>query len=378
MALESNIGGMRKLLLRYIAGTSLCLVSTVARAQPTTAVEPGAVLSRTTQMLKELSRSSPSTVPDAVLNRAQCVVLIPAGTRRLRPGTVSCRETSDQWNTPTLVTFEGRAGSRRSADILIFVVTDAAVKSLRSGSLQVASSTKPLAPVAPKRAIPTEHELTRDVLTYEYAGHKLSASRVQGVVRQEKDAERARSDKALGDASKKITRQYLSSLTSFFNTIIPTGIVVHHTAVLPDEGAPPRNEKEVDKYHATKGFEINCFGHVYHIAYHYLILTSGRIQKGRPERCEGAHAKNYNSYLGISVVGDFDSRDNPKCEKGPTQPNLKQMAALVRICRQLMLRYHIPVSRVRRHRVASHSRQETQLSSLSKGCVVGVHARSQG
>jgi len=25
-----------------------------------------------------------------------------------------------------------------------------------------------------------------------------------------------------------------------------------------------------------------------------------------------AHAKNYNSCLGISVVGDFDSRDNPK------------------------------------------------------------------
>jgi len=125
------------LLLRYTAGISLCLVSMVARAQSTRAIEPGAVLSRTTQLLKELSQSSPSTVPDAVLNRAQCVVLIPAGTRRRRPGTVSCRETSDQWNTPTAVTFEARAGSRRSADILIFVVTDAAVKSLRSGSCRL-------------------------------------------------------------------------------------------------------------------------------------------------------------------------------------------------------------------------------------------------
>src|SRR5438445_13756778 len=113
MALESNIGGMRKLLLRYIAGTSLCLVSTVARAQPTTAVEPGAVLSRTTQMLKELSRSSPSTVPDAVLNSAQCVVLITGGTRMLRSRTVSCRHTSDQSNTPTLATVQGRAGLTR-------------------------------------------------------------------------------------------------------------------------------------------------------------------------------------------------------------------------------------------------------------------------
>jgi len=340
---------MRRLLQKYNVRISLCLVSMLASAQSTTALEPGAVLSRTTQLLKDLSQSSPSTVPDAVLNRAQCLVLIPAGKPRLRPGTVSCRETSDQWNTPTLVTFEGRAGARRSADILIFVVTDAAVKSLRSGSLEVASSRKPLAPVAPKRAIPTEQELTSAVFTYEYAGHKLSASRIQGVLRQEKDAERARSDKALSDASKKITRQYLSALTSFFNTIIPTGIVVHHTAVLPNEGAPPRNEKEIDKYHATKGFEITCFGHVYHVAYHYVVLTSGRIQKGRPERCEGAHAKNYNSYLGISVVGDFDSHDNPKGEKGPTQPNPKQMAALVRLSHQLMLRYHIPVSHVVRH-----------------------------
>lgn len=321
----------------------------VAGARSSTPVEAAALLSRTTQLLKELSQSSPRMVPDAVLNRTQCVALIPAGIRRLRPGTASCRETSDQWNTPTLVTFEGGAGSRRSADILIFVVTDAAVKSLRSGLLQVASSTEPLAPVAPKRAIPTEHEFNSDVLTYEYAGHKLSASRVQGVVRREKDAEQAKSDKVLSDASKKITRRHLSALTSFFNTIIPTGIVIHHTAVLPDEGAPPRSEKEVDKYHATKGFEITCSDHVYHVAYHYVILTSGRIQKGRPERCEGAHAKNYNSYLGISVVGDFDSRDNPKGEKGPTQPNPKQMAALVRLCHQLMLRYHIPVSHVVRH-----------------------------
>lgn len=343
------MGGMRTLSLRYTAAISLCLVSMVAGAQSPRAVEPRAVLSRTTEMLRELSQSSPTTVPDAVLNRTQCVVLIPAGTRRLRQGTASCRETSDQWSTPRLVTFEGRAGSRHSANILIFVVTDAAVKSLRSGSMQVASSTKPLAPVAPKRAIPPEHELNRDVLTYKNVGHKLSSSRIQGVVRQEKDSEWARADKLLSDADKKITRQYLSALTSFFNTIIPTGIVIHHTAVLPDEAAPPRNEKEIDKYHATKGFEITCSGHVYHVAYHYLILLSGRIQRGRPERCEGAHAKNYNSYLGISVVGDFDSRDNPKGERGPTHPTSKQMTALVRLSHRLMLRYHIPVSHVVRH-----------------------------
>ncbi|HEV2697967.1 MAG TPA: hypothetical protein VGU90_08240, partial [Terriglobales bacterium] len=257
---------MRILLLRYTAPILLCMVSMFATAQSTRAIEPGAALSRTTQFLKELSRSSPTTVPDAVLNRTQCVVLIPAGTRRARAGTASCRETSDRWNAPTLVTFEGRADSRRSTNILIFVLSDAGVKSLWAGSLQVASSTKP-APLAPKQAIVTEHELG-SIFTYQYAGHKLSSSRIQGVVRQKvvrqkKDTEQAGSDKVPGDASKKITRQYLLALTSFFNTIIPTGIVIHHTTVLPDESAPPRNEKEVDKYHATKGFEITCSGHVY-------------------------------------------------------------------------------------------------------------------
>src|SRR5437868_11101662 len=107
--------------------------------------------------------------PNAGINRTQGGVVIPAATLRTRPAIVSCRETSKQWITPRLVIFEGKAGSKRSADILIFVMTDAAAKSLRSGSLQVAGSSKRLAPVAPKRTIPTEDELNSDVLTYQYA-----------------------------------------------------------------------------------------------------------------------------------------------------------------------------------------------------------------
>jgi hypothetical protein len=247
------------------------------------------------------------------------------------------------------VVFAGKAGSRRAADLLIFLLTDAAVKDLRSGSLDIQTYRGPLAPLAPKKAIPSEHQLNVGLLTYEYAGQRLSGSRVQGVVRQDNRNERGRADQGLRHAPTKIAQRYLSSLTSFFNTIIPTGIVIHHTAVLPDQGSPPRNEHEVDQYHFKKGFEVTCFGHVYHVAYHYLILTSGRIEAGRPERCEGAHAKGYNSFLGISVVGDFDGQDNPSGAKGPTQPNQKQIAALVRLCHRLMLRYHIPVSRIVPH-----------------------------
>src|SRR5205823_11545995 len=155
----------------------------------------------------------------------------------------------------------------------------------------------------------------------------LSGSGARGVLRQHVDKGPHASDQALSDVPKKITEQYLSSLTSFFNTIIPTGIVVHHTAIIPRNNALPRSEREVDKYHATRGFEITCFGHIYHAAYHYVILTNGRVQGGRPERCEGAHAEGYNSCLRIALAGDFDSQDTPAGKTGATTPTEKQYAS---------------------------------------------------
>jgi hypothetical protein len=324
------------------------VANVAALGRSRTRTQPAALLKHTAQLFNDLSRRSLTTVPDAVLNRAQCVVVIPPGTRRLRVGTAACRENSDRWNTPVLVTFEGKAGSRRATDLLMFILNDSAVKALLSGTLQIETYRHALPPLAPKKAIPADHELSAALLTYEYAGVRLSGTRVQGIVRQEKDNELVRSD-ALNDARRKITKQYLSALTTFFNTIIPTGIVIHHSAVLPDEDAPPRNEHEIDNYHATRGFEITCSAHVYHVAYHYVVLPNGRVQSGRPERCEGAHAKGYNSYLGVSVIGDFDSRDNPSGEKGPIKPNQKQIAATIRLCRRLMSRYHIPVSHVVAH-----------------------------
>jgi N-acetylmuramoyl-L-alanine amidase len=332
-------------LRKYLTALLFILAGPVASAQSRNDGE--ALLKRTTPILTELSRRPATTVPDAVLNRTQCLVVIQAGTTRLRPGTAACRETSDRWYSQIFVTFKEEARSNRAATLLVFVATDTGVKALRSGLLKIQTYKYPVAPLAPKDAIPSERELNPELFTYEYRGGRLSGHRVRGIVRYAKS--NGDSDKDIPHASKKLTERYLSSVTSFFNTIIPTGIVIHHTAVLPEEDAPPRNERQIDEYHATRGFEITCSGHVYHVAYHYLILTNGRIQSGRPDRCEGAHAKGYNSYLGISVVGDFDSRDNPNGEKGPEKPNEKQIASLIRLCQRLMLRYHIRVNHIVRH-----------------------------
>jgi hypothetical protein len=127
----------------------------------------GIILGRLLPSMVQNDRPA-TTVPDAVLNRTQCVVVIQAGTTRLRPGNAACRETSDRWNSPILVTFEEAARSNLAATLLIFISKDAAVKALRSGSLEIATYNDPVAPIAPKNAIPSEHELNRDLFTYEY------------------------------------------------------------------------------------------------------------------------------------------------------------------------------------------------------------------
>jgi N-acetylmuramoyl-L-alanine amidase len=348
---------------RYVIALFFCLAgSVITCGRHATDAEPAALLKHAARLFEDLSRRSENTIPDAVLNRTRCVAVIPAiptGTGNIsRRGLATCREASDHWNALTFITFEENGGSKHNADLLIFILKDAAVRALRSGRLEIQRQKHVVAPLIATTAIPTQVELSVELLTYEYAGNVLSGSAARGVLRQDVDkgAGAHASDQALSHVSKKITEQYLSSLTSFFNTITPTGIVIHHTAMIPGNNALPRSERDVDKYHETRGFEITCFGHIYHAAYHYIILTNGRVQAGRPERCEGAHAEGYNSYLGISIVGDFDSQDNPTGKKGAIKPSEKQIASLVQLCRRLKDRYHIPLQHIVRHSDISSTR----------------------
>jgi lipid-binding SYLF domain-containing protein len=168
---------------KYFAALLFSLAGTIALARSTMAAEPTALLKGTTQLLTELSDRPATTVPDAVLNHAQCLVIILAGTKRLRPGTTTCRETPDQWNSPTFVQFEEAARSHVAATLLIFVSKDAAVHALRSGSLEIETYKDPVAPTAPKDAIPNEHELNRNLFTYGYTRGRLAGRRVHGTVR---------------------------------------------------------------------------------------------------------------------------------------------------------------------------------------------------
>jgi lipid-binding SYLF domain-containing protein len=335
------------------------VANSIGSAYPAKHVKSAALLSigGAAHVLDEISKKSQNAVPDAVLNSTKCVVVIPSITGRTvnvsAGGVASCREAADSWSAPAFVKFNGRGIRAHRTDLLVFVLSDTGVRALRSGELQIGGQKRAAAPLVNTTPVTTQVELTAaELLTYEGAAGVLSSSGASGVIRPDADT----SDAVHNAVPRKTIEKYLSSVVSFFNTITATGIVIHHTAVIPGEDTVPRSERDIDKYHQARGFEILCFGRVYHVAYHYLIMPNGSVQAGRPERCEGAHAQGYNSYLGISVVGDFSSEDNPTGKKGPIRPSAKQIASLIQLCRRLKDRYHIPLQHIVRHSDISSTR----------------------
>lgn len=297
--------------------------------------------------LESVSRSD-DAVPDSVLNAAKCIVTIAfqhTGNREVS-GVASCR-TGSNWAAPAALTFLAPAVTRVPDALIVVVLSERAAASLRGGGLQL-ERPKHHAPLSSTKPLVTGYDLSADYMMYEVQNQgALRASEIAGEVRLRAPIDLTRTDE---DAAKKnrAVRKYEVSLQSFLNTIVPTGIVIHHTAVINSDKLP-ESEKEVDSYHEQRGFEIECAGKVYHVAYHYLILQNGTLQRGRPERCEGAHARGYNSYLGISLVGDFSSRDNPDGSKGPEKPTDQQMKALEELCLSLRKKYNIPLQHIVRH-----------------------------
>ena len=294
-------------------------------------------LNDTRTVLDRIAGTPGAGVPDSVLNHALCLLVFPAegAAEAGRPGTASCRAGNGAWQKPVAVRLRGESGSTKS-DLLVFVLHDSAVQALSSGSMEL--GTAAAGPVSRVAALVAPVELRSAAVSYVRNGNDLAGKKLEGAIKTDSAALLPKTDAA-----------YDASLISFFNTITPNGIILHHTAMLPGAEKLPSSEAEIDEYHASKGLDIECFGKEYHVAYHYLVLGDGTVQQGRPERCEGAHAPGYNSYLGISVVGDFSSKDNRKGEKGPLMPSPEQVKALVELTRRLRELYNIPLQHILRH-----------------------------
>lgn len=121
----------------------------------------------------------------------------------------------------------------------------------------------------------------------------------------------------------------------------PTHVVIHTT----DSRGGTRELIDSDHRH-QRGFSM--------IGYHWLIRNGrsewgggryladldGYIEAGRPEELIGAHAVGMNDRsIGVALVA---SRDTPVTEK--------QLAAALKLVREVMRRYGIPVEHVIGHR----------------------------
>lgn len=133
----------------------------------------------------------------------------------------------------------------------------------------------------------------------------------------------------------------------------PEGILIHHSATPVRLKGRIVDAKKLNEMHRQRGFSIVCGDKTYHIGYHYVILPDGRIESGRPEVCPGAHSgiAYYNQrYLGICLIGDFDSHSKWNGRRSPKEPTKAQIQSLVKLCAKLVRKYNMPPANVRRHR----------------------------
>jgi N-acetylmuramoyl-L-alanine amidase len=299
--------------------------------------EDAKIFKGASSILDEIAAREDNGIPEAVLNRTRCVFVFPAASNE---GVASCYEALNRWTRPDLISFTGRRPPNH--DLLVLLLGERESESFRSrGRLVLDGKTRiSPGPLVRSKAVVTDADLYFAALVYERAASGLTGGTVQGRFA-------ASNARPAGLASTN-DRSLQLSLASFFNTITPNGIIIHHTATLPTSRNIPRNQAEIDAYHSQKGFDVVCFGREYHVAYHYLILPNGEVQPGRPERCQGAHAKAYNAHIGISLAGDFSGRRNHRSQDLPA-PTAQQQRSLIELCRRLQAKYGIPVHRIMRH-----------------------------
>jgi len=315
----------------------------------------------------ELLISQPRfSVPDALLNRTGCLLVFPEEENRSSAveGFASCRNSENQWTSPVVVNLVSPAGARPASDLYIFVLSKRARQQLVSGRLKLGSGLRMAAgPTWKDATILDELRVSRDVFTYTFQDQSLHGARAPGATivlnpakTQQLYGHALDSARLLdnGSMSSTVTSFYRVDVASFFNTITPAGIIIHHSVLIP-AGDLPETERALDRFHYARGYEVSCFGKVYHIAYHFLILPDGKVVTGRPERCEGAHARGYNSYLGIALVGDFSTHLSSGHRAVAARPTHAQLAALVRLCCYLRQKYSIPLQHIMPHNAVSRT-----------------------
>ena len=118
----------------------------------------------------------------------------------------------------------------------------------------------------------------------------------------------------------------------------PPGIVLHNSDSPASWHGVALNAARLEAIHAAEhpGWATACGGKIYYIGYHYVILPSGKIERGRPENCLGMHARMYNDWIGICVIGAFSTNRH----WWPERPTAAQVKSIIKLCRRFQGPFH--------------------------------------
>lgn len=105
----------------------------------------------------------------------------------------------------------------------------------------------------------------------------------------------------------------------------PKGIIIHCSDSPQGRGD---DINTIRQWHLARGFKD--------VGYHFVILEDGLIQTGRAENVLGSHAKGYNDYLGICLIG-IDTFTSA------------QFASLKSLCKELIDKYNFKLDNVKGH-----------------------------
>ncbi|HRH45020.1 MAG TPA: peptidoglycan recognition family protein [Pyrinomonadaceae bacterium] len=139
------------------------------------------------------------------------------------------------------------------------------------------------------------------------------------------------------------------AIISYQNTIIPKGIIIHHSAIPSPADSSVIDAKFIDEIHQRKGYGIFYWGKTYHIGYHYVILPDGTLQQGRPETLQGAHTLGNNDKIGICLIGEFTNNIQDNNIYEPKQPTPEQIKTLVELTTNLLNKYNLDKSEIYTH-----------------------------
>ena len=105
----------------------------------------------------------------------------------------------------------------------------------------------------------------------------------------------------------------------------------------------------IDAAHERRGWGVRDARNTYHIGYHFVVLPDGTLRRGRPEWMPGAHCRGHNDHIGICLVGNFSSADNPGERDQPARPTREQLDTLDRLLRRITVRYHLTPDQIHGH-----------------------------